>query len=103
MKKILILANDFPPFNSIGAQRPASWYKYFHENGLFPVVVTRHWDEGIQSPIDYIKPSFKKEIEISENPEGTIIRVPYSPTLRDRLIIKFGLEKYQFLRKFLTI
>jgi hypothetical protein len=42
MKKVLILAYDFPPLNSIGAQRPYSWFKYFPENELDPVVIARN-------------------------------------------------------------
>ena len=42
MKKVLILAYDFPPLNSIGAQRPYSWFKYFPENELHSVVIARN-------------------------------------------------------------
>ncbi len=34
MKKVLILAYDFPPYVSVGGLRPYSWYKYFKEFGL---------------------------------------------------------------------
>ena len=36
LKKALILAYDFPPFNSIGGQRPYAWLKYFREFGKTP-------------------------------------------------------------------
>ena len=39
MKKVLILAYDFPPYVSVGGLRPYSWYKYFHEFGLYSVFV----------------------------------------------------------------
>lgn len=39
--KALILCNDFPPINSIGAERPYSWYIYFQENGIEPIVITK--------------------------------------------------------------
>lgn len=39
MKKVLILAYDFPPYNSIGAQRPYSWYRYFSKLDWYPVVI----------------------------------------------------------------
>lgn len=42
MKKALIIAHDFPPLNSIGAQRPYSWYKYFQENNIYPVIIARN-------------------------------------------------------------
>ena len=54
MKKVLILAYDFPPNNSIGSQRPYSWYQHFINNQLYPVIITRHWDSNIISEIDCI-------------------------------------------------
>ena len=103
MKKILILAYDFPPYNSVGAQRPFSWYKYMHEFGYQPVVVTRHWNDDITSEVDYIKPSLKQSIERIDNNCGILIRVPFNPNFRDRFLIKNGLQKFAFLRKALSL
>lgn len=103
MKKVLILAYDFPPYNSIASQRPASWLKYLPEHNIDVTIITRHWDTNIQSPIDYIKPSINKEIQteiISE--KARIIRVPFEPNLRDRIILKYGMSQYVFLRKVLS-
>jgi hypothetical protein len=102
MKKALILAYDFPPYSSIGAQRPYSWFKYFNKFGVYPIVVTRHW-EGIKyNQIDsLIKKTEKKTIiEVSNN--GTIIKVPYKRNLRD-LFISTSLGKINVLRKFLSL
>ncbi len=41
MKKVLIIAYDFPPLNSVGAKRPYSWYKYFKKYNVYPIVITR--------------------------------------------------------------
>ena len=41
--KVLIFAHDFPPLTSIGAMRPESWFNYFKEFGLHPIIVTRNW------------------------------------------------------------
>ena len=41
--KVLILCNDFPPVNSIGADRPYSWYNYFREFNIYPVIITKNW------------------------------------------------------------
>lgn len=43
MKKIIILCYDFPPLNSIGAQRPFSWFKHFKSFGLYPIIITNNW------------------------------------------------------------
>lgn len=102
MKKILVLAYDFPPYNSIASQRPASWLKYLPNYEIDITVVTRHWD-NITSAVDYIKPSneniTKQQIV---NSQSRIIRAPYSPNLRDKIIIKYGLNNLVWLRKVLS-
>lgn len=102
MKKVLILAYDFPPLISIGAQRPYSWYKYLPDEGWKVTVITRHWDAAINSPEDYIKPTVSKIICEKEG-ENKIIRVPYYPNLRDRLLLKYGTSKLIVFRKFLSL
>lgn len=103
MKKVLILAYDFPPYNSIGGQRPYSWYKYLSEFGIEPIVVTRHWDREIQNSIDYVKPSECQVETIQNTYLGTIIRVLFKPNLRDKMLLKYGFSKYTVLRKILTL
>ena len=102
MKKVLILAYDFEPLNSIGAQRPLGWFKYFKEFGIHPVVVTRHWND-ISEPNDLVKPSKKQSVETEESELGTIIRVPFHPNRRDRILLKHGTEKKAFVRKVLSL
>src|SRR5690554_1840043 len=103
MKKVLILAYDFPPYNSIGGQRPYSWFKYFKEFGFFPVVVTRHWDESITTPEDYMKPSTQQEVSVEEYEEGVVYRVPYRPNARDRFLLKYGINSGKIIRKMLSV
>ncbi|MCB9186365.1 MAG: hypothetical protein H6601_06410 [Flavobacteriales bacterium] len=102
MRKALILAYDFPPFNSIGGQRPYSWFKYFHEFGIYPVVITRLWDIDINSPADYHKASKGRETVIETQDFGTVIRAPFNPNLRDRLMSKQGMLT-GILRKTLSL
>jgi glycosyltransferase involved in cell wall biosynthesis len=102
MKKVLILAYDFAPYNSIGAQRPLSWFKYFHEHEIVPIVVTREWTENIYSYTDSIKPLGGKRIEIETSDRGTIIRVPFIPSLRDKLLIKQG-ARFVIVRRILSL
>jgi glycosyltransferase involved in cell wall biosynthesis len=91
LKKALILAYDFPPYNSIGGQRPNAWLKYFNEFGIYPIVVTRHWDLPIAKPEDCYLPSVNRSVEEEEADSGTIIRVPFNPNVRDKLIFKTGM------------
>ena len=50
--KALILCNDFPPLNSIGAQRPYSWYKYFKRYGIDVTVITQNWSKNSATVYD---------------------------------------------------
>lgn len=104
MKKVLILAYDFPPYNSIGAQRPASWLKYLPNYDIDVTVVTRHWDDNINSPIDYIKPSSIRTTVLQEVSEKSrVIRAPFYPNLRDRILIKYGFDRFVFFRKIVSL
>lgn len=98
--RLLILAYDFPPNGSIGGQRPYSWFKYFKEFGIHPVVVTRHWDMVV-TPEDTIRPC-GTEVTVTESEEGTIIRVPFRPNLRDRMLLRYG-NRFTVLRKALSL
>lgn len=99
MKKVLILAYDFPPYVSVGGLRPYSWYKYFHEFGIYPIVVTRQWGNKYGNHLDYIAPSESSEVIVEETESGTIIRTPYKPNLANRLMLKYGESKYRILRR----
>lgn len=97
--KVLIFAHDFPPLTSIGAMRPESWYNYFKGYGLYPIIVTRNWGSKPNSYLDYYRVSNTNIAEIEETEQGTIIKAPFRPNLRDRLIVK---NKFSFFRKFLS-
>ncbi|HOL99065.1 MAG TPA: glycosyltransferase [Bacteroidales bacterium] len=102
MKKLLILAYDFPPYVSVGGLRPYSWYKYMHEFGIFPVVVTRQWANKYGNHLDYIAPGESNDVIIEESEKGIIIRAPYKPTLANRLMLRYGENRFKFLRKIIT-
>lgn len=102
MKRVLIFAHDFPPYNSVGAFRPYSWYKYLPQAEVHPIIVTRHWDNIENTPLDYVVSSKAQKISIETKDNATLIRVPYKSNLRDRLLLKYGNSKYTFLRKVLS-
>jgi glycosyltransferase involved in cell wall biosynthesis len=102
MKKLLILAYDFPPYVSVGGLRPASWAKYLHEFGVFPVIVTRQWANNYGNALDYIAPSERQEIIIENSDTATIIRTPYKPNWANKILLKYGNKKYRTLRKSIT-
>lgn len=102
MKKVLILAYDFPPYVSVGGLRPYNWLKYLKEFGVEPIVVTRQWGNEYGSSLDYIAPSASKETLIEEEEYGTVIRAPYFPSRSNRLLLQHGENKYRLFRKALT-
>jgi len=102
MKKILILAYDFPPYISVGGLRPYSWYKYLTEFGVYPIVITRQWSNNEDNHVAYIKPSESKHVIVEESGIGTLIKTPYIPNFPNRLKTKYGDTKYKFLRKIFT-
>ncbi len=101
-KRVLIFAHDFPPYNSVGAFRPYSWFKYLPAYDVHPIIVTRHWDNIQNSPLDYVVSSAAQSITYEETAGATIIRVPYNSNLRDRLLLKYGNTRFSILRKALS-
>ncbi len=102
MKKILILAYDFPPYVSVGGLRPYSWYKYLHEFGVYPIIVTRQWSNKLGNHLDYISQSESDKNIIEETAQGTIIKTPYQPNFANKLMLKYGDTKYKFIRKIIS-
>lgn len=99
MIKVLILAYDFPPYVSVGGLRPFSWYKYFREFGIDPVVITRQWSNSYGNHLDYIAPGTCASEIIEESKLGTIIRSPYHPNLSNRILLNKGESKWRLIRK----
>lgn len=99
MKKVLILAYDFPPYVSVGALRPYNWYRYFKEFDVEPIVVTRQWSNTFGNELDYIAPSIEKAEIIEKNKEGPIIRTAYRPNLANRILLRHGGQKLSLIRR----
>ena len=70
MKKVLIISYFYPPANFVGGQRTAAWAKYLHEYGYYPIIITRHWNEGQTDLVDKVKNN-KLEIEKIEKSIST--------------------------------
>lgn len=101
MKKVLILAYYFPPCNMPGANRPYGWAKFLAENGYYPVIITRSWENEIKSPKDILLSS-GKDLKHDVYPNYEVYYVPYKQNIRDKIFTKSGNEKNVFLRKLLT-
>lgn len=102
MKRLLILAYDFPPYVSVGGLRPYAWYRYLKEFDVEPVVVTRQWGNKYGNELDYIAPGESNETIVETTEYGTIIRTPYKPNLANRIMLKYGRSKFALIRKMVT-
>lgn len=101
MKKVLILCIDFPPLSTISAQRPFSWFQDFHTCGIFPVVITRHWNKNIKSQEDKFKDHpYENEVIKSEHSEQHKLKPRVNR--RNSIIIQSGFNKNTLQRKILT-
>lgn len=103
MKKILILAYDYPPYVSVGGLRPFSWFQYLGEFGVFPVVVTRQWSNEYGNHLDYIAPGESGETVVERSEKGIVIKTPYAPNLSNKLLLKYGESRFKLLRRFITL
>lgn len=102
MIKVLILAYDFPPYISVGAQRPYYWYKYFREFGIDPVVVSRQWNNNFTGADQYVAEGYSDENVFKETGFGILLKAPYKPNLANRLFLKYGEKKFRFIRKLIS-
>jgi glycosyltransferase involved in cell wall biosynthesis len=99
MKKLLILAYDFPPYVSVGGLRPYNWYRYLKEFGVEPIVVTRQWSNAHGNHLDYIAAGESNKTVAEQTAFGTILKTPYTPNFANRLLLKHGEKKYALARK----
>jgi len=102
MKKLLILAYDFPPYVSVGGLRPYNWHRYLMEFGVEPIVITRQWANTHGNHLDYISPGISPLVIEEKSERGTIYRTPYYPNLSNRLLLKHGDSRYRFIRKMIS-
>ncbi len=103
MKKVLILAYDFPPYVSVGGLRPFSWYNYLKNFDIEPIVITRQWENKYGNHLDYVAPSSSDKTIIETSELGTIIRTPYKANLANRLLLKYGENKFKIVRKSVSL
>lgn len=76
MKKILIISTFFPPAPLTPSERIFSWAKYFKRYGLYPIIVTRAWDEKTSGYEDSAIES-GDEIDIQVHEDYTVYYLPY--------------------------
>jgi glycosyltransferase involved in cell wall biosynthesis len=85
LKKVLILSYFFPPCNLTASQRAFGWAKFLNEFGYYPVVVTRKWENEINSSVDVFK-STSDGVEVEKHEGYEVHYLPYTATFRDRIL-----------------
>ncbi len=89
MKKIFLISFYFSPCTLTPSQRITYWAKNFHKIGLYPIVITREWNENIASHSDTKIPLDNKiRHEIHENYD--VYYLPFQPGILDKAYLKWG-------------
>lgn len=102
MKKVLILSYFFPPCQLTASQRSFGWARCLKQEGWQPIVITRNWEHHIGEPDDMHHDS-GTQLLIQRNDEFEAHYLPFRGNFRDRLYSKHGKNKYNLVRKFLSL
>lgn len=103
MKKILILAYDFPPLNSVAAERPYFWMNNFKKNGFYPIVITRAWNGSITSMIEKDEVGNDCPEQHNVTDDYTLIAVKQKVYFKYFLLKTLRLNSLPFFSKMLTL
>jgi glycosyltransferase involved in cell wall biosynthesis len=101
MKKVIIISYSFPPCNLTAAQRVMSWFEYFNEYGIYPIIITRNWGIPVEKPSDAYKATGKQTEHIKTD-KGEIYYLPYKGNIASRLSSSNN-NSLVFLRKAMTL
>lgn len=101
MEKILIISYFFKPCNMTSANRTSYWSDNFYKFDLYPLVISRKWEKEINVLSDSSHKT-TNGIEVDKNEKRTIYYLPYKGNLRDSIISKYGINRFQLLRKALS-
>ncbi|MDB4091084.1 hypothetical protein N9528_02025 [Crocinitomicaceae bacterium] len=82
MQKVLIISYFFPPSNFVGGDRTYAWAQHLYESGIYPIIITRNWNENQKDLVDQLD---SNEYSIEKTDKYEIHRMPYKRSLRDQL------------------
>lgn len=103
MKYVLILAYDFPPLNSVAAERPFYWMKHFHKFGFHPIIITRAWQDNITNASAKDRIGLDAQEKVIRHEEYTLITKQQPWTFKPYLLQKLKLERFRLIQKALTL
>ncbi len=96
MDKILILAYFFPPCNLTAANRIKSLAEHAHENGFYPIIISRKWEIRINDEKDeFVKSS--DGIEVAKDKNYEVHYLPYKPGLKESFYFRFKYGRFNIL------
>lgn len=81
----------------MGGERAAAWFNYLQEEGFYPIIVTRCWNEGQSDVIGELE---HNEYSVERVGNGEIHRVPVPRDLRNK--IDGPIRKLLTLRRLLS-
>ena len=85
MRNVLIISYYFPPHNGVAGWRPYSWAQHFHKDGIYPTVITRHWNGDENTWQDSMKEN-KKEVVYKKDQQASLIFLPYTYSFLGKII-----------------
>ena len=97
----MILCNDYPPLNTVAAERPSAWVSDLMDMGERVVLVTKKWT-GPETHPKHWWYGGKSKIQQSAQGQLTRILVPNRMVPTDWLMRRFPERQPAFLRKALT-
>jgi len=86
MTKILVISYFFPPCTLTASNRVFGLVSKLNKFGIYPVVITRHWNDKNDTPNDLLI-STKDRVEHFCYEGYEVYYLPYKSTVRDRILV----------------
>ena len=89
MKKVLLVSFYFRPCTLTPAQRITYWAENFYKLGIYPIVITREWNEKINSHSD-TKIPLGTSVRHEKFDHYEVYYLPFKPGILDKAYLKWG-------------
>ena len=97
MKKVIIISYFYSPSNFVGAERTKYWAENLYKSGVYPIIITRNWNNGQKDIVDKV---IENELRIEKNDNYEIHYLPYQQSFRDKLS---EFPSLKMIQKFLSL
>lgn len=89
MVKIALVSFYFSPCTLTPSQRITYWAQNLHKIGIYPIVITREWEENISSHAETKMP-VGKTVRHQKFDHYEVYYLPFKPGILDRAYLKWG-------------